>query len=85
MSHLITFNCATSIRLLYRVPQLINVLHILGMRRRLIFNKMQFYDLIRFISLDSMFVPNLGPIGSSSQIKDIKYHFFFSKWKIPMP
>ena len=41
---------------------------------------MQFYDLVRFISIDSMFVPNLEPIGSSSQIKDTKYHFF-SKWQ----
>ena len=38
--------------------------------------KMQFYDLVRFISLDFMFVANLEPIGSSSQIKDTKYHFF---------
>ena len=46
--------------------------------------KAQFYDLLRFISIDSMFVPNLERIGSSSQIKDTKYHFFSQNGKIPM-
>ena len=44
---------------------------------------MQFYDLVRFITIDSMFVPNLEPIGSSSQIKDTKYHFFLKIAKYP--
>ena len=45
--------------------------------------KTQFYDLIRFISIDSMFVPNLERVGPSSQIKDTKYHFFLKVAKYP--
>ena len=67
-----------SIRLLYRVPQLINVLHILRLAKGRFSLKAQFYDLVHFISIDSMFVPNLEPIGSFSQIKDTK-NYFFSK------
>ena len=70
----------TSIRLFYRVPQLINVLHICACAKGQFSIKTQFYDLVHFISIDSMFVPNLEPIGSSSQIKFTKYHFF-SKWQ----
>ena len=83
MSHLITFNC-TNVR-----PQ---TDFFIGFHSSLTFCtvyacakgqfsiKTQFHDLVRFIAIYSMFVPNLEPIGSSSQIKDTKYHFF-SKWQ----
>ena len=47
------------------------------------FIKMKFYDLVHFISIDSMFVPNLERIGSSSQIKETKYHSFLKMAKYP--
>ena len=86
MSHLITFNC-TKVR-----PQSD---FFRGFHSSLMFCtfcactkgqfliKTQFYDLIRFISIDSMFVPNLERIGPSSQIKDTKYHFFLKMAKYP--
>ena len=83
MSHLITYNC-TKVR-----PQSD---FFIGFDSSLMFCKFcacakghfliktQFYDLVRFISIDSMFVPNLERIDSFSQIKDTKY-LFFSKWQ----
>ena len=78
MSHLITFNC-TEIR-----PQSDFFIGFhstfCACTKGLFSIKTQFYDLVCFISMNSMFVPNLEPISSSSQIKDTKYHFF-SKWQ----
>ena len=88
MSHIITFNC-TEVR-----PQSD---FFIGFHSSLMFYticacakdrfsiKTQFYDLIPFMSIDSMFVPNLESIGSFSQIKDTKYLFFSQNGKILMP
>ena len=88
MSHLITFNCT-------EVPPQSDFF--IGFHSSLMFYtfcacakgqfsiKTQFYDLVRLISIDSMFVPNLESIGSSSQIKDTKYLFFSQNGKISMP
>ena len=35
------------------------------------------------VSIAPMFVTNLEPIGSSSRIKDTKYHFFLKMAKDP--
>ena len=74
---------STTIRLLYKAPQLINVLHKLHMGRP-IFIKAQFYDLVCFMPIDSMFVSNLEPVGSSNRMNGIKY-WFSENDKRPMP
>ena len=56
----------------------------LRMCKRPIFYKTQFYVLVYFISIASMFVPNLEPIGSSSGIRT-RNTIFFLNGKRPMP
>ena len=60
----------TSIRFLYRVPQLINVLYILRMCKRPIFSKVQVYDLVCFISINSFYI--CTKFGANWLIKSIK-------------
>ena len=79
MSHLITFNCTKLLPQFYCF---------IGFHSSLMFCafckcakgefsiKMHYYYVAHFMSIDSMFVPKLEPIGSSSQIKDNKYLFF---------
>ena len=84
MPHLSTCNCAkirpqSNFFIEYHSPIMYYNIYILRIGKRSIFNKREFYDLIVFISIAFMFVPNLEPIGSSNRIKDTE------NGKRPMP
>ena len=80
MSHLITVQKFELSPILYRFHSSLMFCTSCACAKGRFLVKTQFYDLVHFISIDSMFVPNLEPTGLSSQIKDTKY-LFFSKWQ----
>ena len=83
VAHLLTCNCtksSTTTQLFIGFHSSLMCCTYCESAKSPIFNKND-QDFVCFMLITSMFVPNLELIGSSSRIKDAKYHFFPKKWQ----